>query len=395
VIRAEVPSPAKESRMRKLLPGLTLAVLTATLLAAPAHAVPAHAEGAVLHEGSATAVPGSYIVKLKDPTVDAAGFDGQVARRFAAFGGFSATLTPKQARRLAADPAVEYVEQDQVVHANGVGALATQANAPWGLDRIDQRALPLSTTYSYTSVGAGVTAYVIDTGIRVTHTEFSGRAIHGYDAVDNDFIAQDDNGHGTHMAGIIAGRTYGVAKGVQVCGVRVLNAAGSGTVSGVIAGVDWVTRNAVRPAVANFSLGGAASVALDDAVRRMIAAGVTASVTAGSSGSISNTSPARVTQAITSGGTNQSDARAPFSNYGPGVDLYAPGANIISAWHTSDTAAVTLSGTSMATAFVSGVATRYLQFVPTATPAQVHAEIVNQATPLPWGGRLLYWSPAR
>jgi subtilisin family serine protease len=187
-----------------------------------------------------------------------------------------------------------------------------------------------------------------------------------------------------------------VAKNVRVAGVRVLNGQGSGTIAGVIAGVDWVTRNAARPAVANFSLGGSASVALDDAVRRLIASGVGASVTAGSSGgTVANTSPARVTQALTSGATTQTDARASFSNYGAGVDLYAPGINITSAWHTSDTATNTLSGTSMATAFVSGVAVRYLQSTPAATPAQVHAEIVNEATPLPWGGRLLYWSPAR
>ncbi|WP_447006908.1 S8 family peptidase [Saccharothrix isguenensis] len=393
--------------MRKLLPGLTPAALTATLLTATLLPVtlttPAHAEGVVLHAGSATAVPGGYIVKLKDSVVAGsveagrveARFGGRVTRSFASFGGFAATLTGEQARRLAADPAVEYVEQDQVVHANGIGALATQTGAPWGLDRIDQRGLPLSTTYSYTSVGTGITAYVIDTGIRVTHHEFGGRAVHGYDAVDNDFVSQDDNGHGTHVAGLIAGRTYGVAKNARVAGVRVLNGAGSGTTSGVIAGVDWVTRNAARPAVANFSLGGAASVALDDAVRRMIASGITASVTAGSSGSVATTSPARVTQAITSGGTNQSDARAPFSNHGTGVDLYALAANIVSAWHTGDTAVVTLSGTSMATAFVTGVAARYLQSTPSATPAEVHAEIVREATPLSWGGRLLHWSPAR
>ncbi|ONI80612.1 peptidase S8 [Saccharothrix sp. ALI-22-I] len=375
--------------MRKLLPGLAATALTVTLLAAPAHA-----EGAVLHAGSPTAVPGSYIVKLKDLTTAGAvesRLQGQVTRRFAAFGGFTASLTPQQARRLAADPAVEYVEQDQVVHAN-----ASQPNAPWGLDRIDQRALPLSTTYNYTSLGTGVTAYVIDTGIRTTHTQFSGRAVHGYDAVDNDSVAQDDNGHGTHVAGIIAGTTYGVAKGVRVVGVRVLNGSGSGTTSGVIAGVDWVRVNARRPAVANFSLGGSASVALDDAVRRLIAAGITASVTAGgSNGSVANVSPARVVEAVTSGATTQTDARASFSNYGTGVDLYAPGVGITSAWHTSDTATNTLSGTSMATGFVSGVAVRYLQNNTTATPAQVHAELLREATPLPWGGGLLYWSPTR
>ncbi|QFZ17984.1 S8 family peptidase [Saccharothrix syringae] len=373
--------------MRKLLPGLAAIALAA------AGAPHASAEAAVLHAGSPTAVPGSYIVKLADGVAAAA-----VAGRFAdrttrtfpgSFRGFTARLTPRQARLLAADPAVEYVEQDQYVHAN-----ATQPNAPWGLDRIDQRNLPLDTTYGYTTAGRGVTAYVVDTGVRTTHVQFGGRAVHGYDAVDNDFTAQDDNGHGTHVAGAIAGSTYGVAKGVRICAVRVLNGTGSGTISGVVAGVTWVTDNAVKPAVANFSLGGSASVALDDAVRRLIASGVTASVTAGGSNTgVANTSPARVVEAVTSGATNQADARAPFSNYGTGVDLFAPGVGITSAWHTSDTATNTLSGTSVATGFVSGVVARYLETAPAATPAQAHAAVVAQATPLPWGGRLLHWPP--
>ncbi|MCE6996676.1 S8 family peptidase [Saccharothrix sp. S26] len=374
--------------MRTLLSGLGVAALAAVTLTAPAHA-----EGVVLHAGSTTAVPGSYIVKLADvAAADAvtARLDGHVTRTFPALHAFAATLTPRQARRLAADPAVDYVEQDQVVRAH-----TTQTNAPFGLDRIDQRALPVDGNYSYTSTGARTRAYVIDTGIRATHTEIAGRTCPGYDAVDNDTVPQDDNGHGTAVASLIAGRVNGVAKQALVCGVRVLNGSGSGTTAGVIAGIDWVARNHVKPASANLSLGGGASTAVDDAVRRLIAAGVTASVTAGGSNTdAANTSPARVTEALTSGAATRTDTRASFSNYGSVVDVYAYGTNITVAWHTSDTATNTISGTSLSTAYVTGVTLRFLQLNPTATPAQVHAAVVTEATPLSWG-RLLYWSPTR
>ncbi|MFC6090905.1 S8 family peptidase [Saccharothrix lopnurensis] len=371
--------------MRKLLPGLGVVALALT-----AFTVPAHAEAAVLHAGSPDAVPGSYVVKVRDGAPDPADrLAGQVTRTYTGpFRGFAATLTERQARRLAADPAVEYVEQDQVVRP-----YATQVNPPWNLDRIDQRALPLDRAYSYTSTGRGTRAYVIDTGLNTTHPELVGRACGGWDVIENDGVPQDGNGHGTAVAAVIASRTYGVAKEGLVCGVRVLDASGSGTTAGVVAGIDWVARNHVKPASANLSLGGGASTAVDDAVRRLIAAGVTASVTAGGSNTdAANSSPARVREAITSGASTATDTRAPFSNYGSVVDVYAPGVNITVPWGSGGTN--TLSGTSFATAHVTGVTLRYLQFNPTATPAQVHAAVVAEATPLSWG-RLLHWSPTR
>jgi len=374
--------------MRKFVSCLGVAALGLALAATPAQA----AEGVVLAAGSPTAIPGSYIVKVKAEVKGggdrlAASVGGRALS--GAFAGFTATLTEKQARRLAADPSVEYVEQNQVVHGT-----ATQLNPPWGLDRTDQRALPLDHAYSYTSSGRGVNVYVIDTGIRKTHIDFGGRARDGWDFVDNDAIADDLNGHGTHVAATAIGTTYGIAKQAVCYGVKVLGPTGSGTTAGVIAGVNWVTRNAVRPAVANMSIGGSASTAMDDAVRASIASGVTYTVAAGGSNAdVANFSPARVAQALTVGASTITDTRASSSNYGPGVDIYAPGQQILSAWNTSDTASNTLSGTSMSAPHVAGVAARYLQNNPTATPAQVSAAIVAAGTPVSFG-KILYWDPA-
>ncbi|MFF3062774.1 S8 family serine peptidase [Streptomyces sp. NPDC057909] len=369
---------------------ITVAAIVATsaLLTAGTPAVGAPAEGAILDAGSPGAVKDHYIVVLDRSAPDADSLQGRsLAARFgakidrtysSALNGFAAELTERQARRFAANPAVAQVVQDTKVSTD-----ATQANPPsWGLDRIDQAALPLNSSYTYPdSAGSGVTAYIIDTGVRITHADFSGRASYGYDAVDGDSAADDGNGHGTHVAATVAGTSYGVAKKAKIVAVRVLDNNGSGTTAGVIAGIDWVTQHAVKPAVANMSLGGAASSALDTAVRNSIASGVTYAVAAGnSSADAAGYSPARVTEAITVGATTSTDARASYSNYGSVLDLFAPGSSITSAWNTDDTATNTISGTSMATPHVTGTAALYLADNPTATPLAVSSALVTLAT---------------
>ncbi|WP_158888400.1 S8 family peptidase [Amycolatopsis anabasis] len=374
--------------------GVTAAVATFSM--APVQA----AEGQIRAANTAEAVDGSYIVVLKDNALaNVAGaavsqvkatvstlaqglagqYGAQVAQTFgAALKGFSIHANETQAKRLAANPNVDFVVQNQRVHA-----LDTQENPPsWGLDRVDQKDLPLDKKYNYEGKADNVTAYIIDTGVRKTHKTFEGRVSGGKDFIDNDDDANDENGHGTHVAGTVGGGEYGLAKGVKIVPVRVLDAQGSGTTEQVVGGIDWVAQNAKGPSVANMSLGGGADDALDKSVKGAIDKGVTFGIAAGNeSQDAGNTSPARVKEAITVAASDNKDQQAEFSNYGEVVDIYAPGVDITSSWGTGDDATNKISGTSMATPHVVGAAALYLAGHPDAKPAEVSDALTKAATP--------------
>ncbi|MGW4701423.1 S8 family serine peptidase [Streptomyces sp. NPDC004285] len=356
----------------------------AALLAGNLAGAATPAEGTVFGLGAPGAVDGSFVVIL-----DASANKAELAKKYGgtlqrSYGskvnGFSASgLTVQEAKRLAADPSVGTVVQNKRFSIN-----ETQEKPPsWGLDRIDQTETAADDKYTYPDGGGeGVTAYVIDTGVRITHQDFGGRAAHGFDAVDNDDSADDGNGHGTHVAGTIAGTAHGVAKKAKIVAVRVLDDNGSGTTEQVVAGIDWVTKNHSGPSVANMSLGGGADEALDAAVQRAIASGVTFAVAAGNESSDAGQgSPSRVPEALTVASSTKDDEQSDFSNFGAVVDLYAPGSDITSDWNDSDTGVKTISGTSMATPHVTGAAALYLAGHPAATPAETADALTGAATP--------------
>ncbi len=342
-------------------------------------------------------IPGSYIVVLKEDAVRgrggpaslpaaaienaavdlAARFNLNVQRVYGhALPGFAVTANAQSINRLITDPLVEYVEEDGVVYTSG-----TQSSPPWGLDRVDERDLPLSGSYTYDYFGTYVRAYVIDSGILASHNDFGGRVLAGYTAIADGRGTTDCNGHGTHVSGTIGGATWGVAKGVRLVPVRVFGCTGGSANSTIIAGVDWVQANAVKPAVANMSLGGPISSATDTAVNNLSNSGVTVVVAAGNDNADAcNYSPARAAGAITVGSTTSTDVRSSFSNFGGCLDIFAPGSSIMSTWYTSNTATNTISGTSMASPHVAGAAVLILAADNAASPATVRSRLAAKAT---------------
>ncbi|ANE42980.1 S8 family peptidase [Deinococcus puniceus] len=376
---------------------------TETALAAPDAAQAAgpdraaRIEAPLLGTANPDAIPGQYIVVMSEGSVSGLSAQGLSAQNAGsliralsldpqgvtvqqvytqAIEGFAGKLSAQNLQTLRADPRVKYIEQDGVMRAN-----ATQTGATWGLDRIDQRDLPLNGSYSYTPTGSGVTAYIIDTGINIGHTNFGGRAVWGTNTT-GDGNNSDCQGHGTHVAGTVGSATWGVAKAVKLVAVKVLDCAGSGSNSGVIAGINWAVSNKTGPAVANMSLGGGASQAVDDAVNSASSRNLVMVVAAGNENqNACNVSPARAASAITVGSTTRTDARSSFSNFGSCVDIFAPGSDITSTWIGSTTATNTISGTSMASPHVAGAVALLLQGTPSGSSSAITSSLISASTP--------------
>ncbi|GAA4840944.1 S8 family peptidase [Kitasatospora terrestris] len=361
-----------------------------------AHRTPLAALAVAVAAVAATAVPaaaarpatGSYVVVLRDGTVPSRSTTAvtAVADRLAhthggtvrtvfdtALQGYAAELTPAQAQRLAADPAVAWVERDGIRHSAAV--------ASWGLDRIDQRSLPLDRNYAAPNTASNVTVYLVDSGLRTTHSQFGGRASIGVDLVGDGRNGADCLGHGTHVAGTVGGKDYGVARGVKLVAVRVTPCNDSIPTSSIISAADWITKHAVKPAVVNMSINGGVSSAEDKAIRNSIASGVTWVVSSGNSNADAcRNSPGDIAEAVVVNNSTSDDQRRSDSNWGACTDLFAPGTGIVSAWNSGDSDSHTLTGTSMAAPHVAGAAALYLSAHPRATPAQVQDALVRSAT---------------
>ena len=389
-LRVEVGAPAKATR--------TTAFLAALLLAGPlagcgdrnSPAGPVLLPAASLSEDlspnvTSGVIPGQYIVVFRDSVRDApalgrrlvAAHGGDLKFSYStALKGFAARLPEQAVLALARNPRVAYIEPDATVKSDGV-----EAPAPWNLDRLDQRALPLDGSYTYVSSGAGVNVYIMDTGIRTTHVEFGGRAFGAFTAISDGNGTTDCGSHGTHVAGTVGGAKYGVAKSVTLYAVRVLDCTGVGTNSGIIAGIDWITQHRVLPAVANMSMSGAKSSSVNLAIENAIQSGVVFTVAAGNDAADAcNYSPGSTPDALTVGASSNSDGISGYSNIGSCVDVFAPGDAIRSAYFIDDTSSILKGGTSMAAPHVAGVAALYLSLHPTATPAEVSAAIIGAGT---------------
>jgi len=380
------PRSFRRRRPELLLAGISvLGVGAAIALMGTAGA--STATGEVKAAGGRDAVRNSYIVVLRDKAMTADAVDtmaasmtrrvgGKVGQTWSvSLSGFELKGNLKSARAAAGDPRVAYVEQNHILRTT-----ATQDNPPsFGLDRIDQRELPVDDQFSTAATGAGVQAWIVDSGIRVTHQDFGGRATFAFNAIDD--IDTDCNGHGTHVAGTVGGKAFGVAKNVKLFAVKVVDCDGAGDAASIITGVNFVTKNARKPAVANISLGGPADPAIDAAIDGSIKAGITYAIAAGNENqNACNDSPARVPGAVTVGAVDQDDQRADFSNFGRCVDIFGPGVDITSDFANANNATQVLSGTSMSTPHVTGAAALVLSQNRNLTPAQVRNQLVGNAT---------------